>query len=409
MEKIKVLITEDDQAALSQLAKFIGREGFETLTAETGEQALELFIKERPNIILTDCKLPGMSGIELMKKVRELDQNHDTEIIINTAFGTLDMAISAIEAGAVDYIKKPLDLDQLLVAIGRAQEKILERHKNATYPSILLAEDEKEARDLLVKYLKKEKNDWNIYSAQNGEEVLQIFTSTKIDVVVLDVNMPNKNGIDALREMRAISDDFMAIIMTGFGEEDIAIQALREGAMSFLKKPINIEELLVYLESAVDRIKNQRTLKFRIRESELSREIVARITNEKKIIINAYRMLSGNIAKFAEDVIDTLPIGLIMVTQGMKISYMNSQFKRLFGKCTELDESFVQQLTKINIKISLSDLNRNIMEMFEAKENAIRKINTGQFSYLAVMQITLIESRYSPLGNAVLIALRGAH
>ncbi|MBF0492518.1 MAG: response regulator [Deltaproteobacteria bacterium] len=271
MEKTyNVLIAEDDPVAREQLAKVIRREGFEVKAAENGKLAFELFEKERPEVIVTDFQMPGYDGLELITRAKQLVPS--TQCILMTAFGEVKTAIRAIHAGVLDYIRKPIDLEQLFVALGRAREKLEEGQSAVFYPAVLLAEDDDDARVQMVRVLEGE--GWKVFSAQDGEEAVKIFKEQKIDIVLTDLNMPKKRGIEALSEMRKMTEDFESLILTGFGDEANAILALRNGAMGFLKKPIDVEYLLILMNQAVEKLTIRRALKYRTREAELNREVI---------------------------------------------------------------------------------------------------------------------------------------
>ena len=105
---IRVLVVDDEPALRMLLTEVLTDDGFNVRPAEHGEQALEFFQQEPADIILSDMSMPGMSGIDLLKKVKEL-KGDQVEFVIITANATLDTAILATKHGAVDYLRKPVD------------------------------------------------------------------------------------------------------------------------------------------------------------------------------------------------------------------------------------------------------------------------------------------------------------
>jgi len=278
MEDCKVLIMEDDEAARNMLARVIKKEGFMVLTAENGRIGLDVFKKESPLIVVSDLKMPEMSGLEALKEMKKISSR--VQFILMTAFGEVDTAIEALREGALDYIKKPIDLDVLTLAIGRAKEKIENEDKlYEFFPQILLAEDDQMARERLANILKKES--WKVIPVADGEEALKMFQQEKIDILLTDIKMPKLDGLEALHEMRKITQDFEAIIMTGYGDEASAIKAMHEGAMNFLKKPIDLDNLSVLIEKAIEKLHITRSLKYRTREVELAKQIINKISEHK--------------------------------------------------------------------------------------------------------------------------------
>lgn len=110
--KPTILVAEDERATLEELAEILSEEGYEVIPARDGRKALEAFQRMQTDFVLTDVRMPGMDGIELLRKVKKI--NEKTKVIIVTGYGTEEMAVSALRAGASNYLKKPLDLGELL-------------------------------------------------------------------------------------------------------------------------------------------------------------------------------------------------------------------------------------------------------------------------------------------------------
>jgi len=115
----KILIAEDDLNTLQGLETIIAREDHEVLTAADGREAYELMVSHGDvDVLLTDLKMPHLTGLELSRKVRE--GFPETQIIVMTAFGTVDTAVNAMKDGVFDYLTKPVDIEELLVVLGKA-------------------------------------------------------------------------------------------------------------------------------------------------------------------------------------------------------------------------------------------------------------------------------------------------
>jgi anti-anti-sigma factor len=117
----KILVIDDEKPTLMMFRLTLAAYGYEVLTAENGQQGLELFGRERPSIVLTDIKMPGMNGIEVLKQVKAIDPS--TEVIVITGHGDIDLAIQALNLDATDFINKPIQRHLLEQAIQRAQER----------------------------------------------------------------------------------------------------------------------------------------------------------------------------------------------------------------------------------------------------------------------------------------------
>jgi PAS domain S-box-containing protein len=118
----KILLADDEAGIRKVLGISLADSGYEVLTAEDGEEAFEIFQRTKPQIVLTDIKMPGMDGIELLQKIKQEDP--DTEVIMITGHGDLELAIRSIKHEATDFVTKPINDDVLEIALKRAHERI---------------------------------------------------------------------------------------------------------------------------------------------------------------------------------------------------------------------------------------------------------------------------------------------
>lgn len=107
----RVLVVDDEPDAVELLQEFLTSKGYEVITAEDGEEALDKVKEERPHLILLDVRLPRLNGLEVLKRVREIDR--EVGVIMVTAVDEEETGRLALDLGAFDYITKPLDLKYL--------------------------------------------------------------------------------------------------------------------------------------------------------------------------------------------------------------------------------------------------------------------------------------------------------
>lgn len=120
MRKNKLLVVDDEHLIRWSLEQNLKKQGYEVVTAGTGEDAMRLLREEEPDLVLLDIQLPGISGIDVLEKIKE----HDEEIIVImvTAHGGLETAVNAMRLGAYDYVSKPFNLDELSITVKKALE-----------------------------------------------------------------------------------------------------------------------------------------------------------------------------------------------------------------------------------------------------------------------------------------------
>ena len=130
---LKILLIDDEAGIRKLLSISLRSEGYDVITAENGKRGIELFEQEIPSIVLTDIKMPESYGIDVLRKIKQI--NPDTEVIVITGHADMKLAVKSLQLEASDFITKPVSDEALSVALKRAEEKlrITKKLKNYTY------------------------------------------------------------------------------------------------------------------------------------------------------------------------------------------------------------------------------------------------------------------------------------
>jgi signal transduction histidine kinase len=142
-----ILLVDDEEGIRKVLGISLADAGYRVLAAASGEEALSTFRENNPLIVLTDIKMPGMDGIELLKIIKR--ESPDTEVIMITGHGDLELAIKSLQFDAADFVTKPIYDDILEIALKRAYERITMRRKLREYTEDLERLVEEKTRRLL--------------------------------------------------------------------------------------------------------------------------------------------------------------------------------------------------------------------------------------------------------------------
>lgn len=121
MKKLHILVVEDGQSQREMLRDFLIKEGHTVAEAENGDRAVQSVAKNHFDMILLDYKMPGMDGMRVLKEVKRI--NPEIDVVIITAYGTIETAVEAMKAGAIDYITKPVEFEELLILVDRVSER----------------------------------------------------------------------------------------------------------------------------------------------------------------------------------------------------------------------------------------------------------------------------------------------
>lgn len=382
---IKVLLVEDDDMARKRLKRVIEKEGYEVIAAHDGLEGLELFKSERPDVVITDVKMPKIDGIEVMHRIKEMSKI--TEVILITGHGDVDMAILALRDGALDYIKKPIDIDQLIMSLGRAKEKIQERKKITVRNTILILEDDEKTREKLGKIYIKE--GYKVFIAPDGEEGLKIFSENKIDIILTDLRMPKMNGLKFISEVKKITTDCEFIVLSGFGDEADAIEAMRNGAINFIAKPIDLEQLLLSTQKAIDKLELQRSYYYKTRELELTRQVMKRISTERGHIIEFPENSEQDQSGLVLNLIDIMNISYLLFDNELNVGFTNNYFQEHYNFLPEkIDKNFFEKLGIKNVNMNM--FKEDLMAMFENKRSKMIKLSTENAPKIIIIKIILI-------------------
>lgn len=143
----KILLVDDEEDIRDVLGITLMDIGYDVVSAENGKDALEIFESESPDIVLSDIKMPGMDGIELLKILKEKDP--EIEVIMITGHGDMDLAIRSLKYEATDFITKPINDDVLEIALKRARERMTMRRQLREYTENLERLVEEKSRRLI--------------------------------------------------------------------------------------------------------------------------------------------------------------------------------------------------------------------------------------------------------------------
>ena len=139
MPKHKILVIDDEKPTLGMFLLFLKAYGYDVLLAENGAQGLELFEAESPAIVFTDIKMPGMDGFEVLDRIKS--QSPDTEVIVITGHGDMELAVEALNREATDFINKPIHRSALDAALHRAEDRIKSAKSDTTITGTIQEND----------------------------------------------------------------------------------------------------------------------------------------------------------------------------------------------------------------------------------------------------------------------------
>jgi len=395
----KLLVIGMQLADDADVGRLVQHEGYELLKAAGREEGLGLFRAERPVIAILDDRIAEDSGVALLREIR--DEDPSCEVILVTSGGDMDVAVDALRAGALDYLRRPIDRDQLRIALGRARDR--RKTRAAPEPPVLLVlEDYEPTRKRLVRALEKE--GYRVFAAGDGEEGMRLFAEKRVDLILADLMMPQKDGLAVLRDTKGKGADVEVIVVTGYGDEDVVVQALREGAINFLKKPIDIEQMLLAIEKALDHQTIRRSLAYKDRDIELMEELVVRLTRKLELVVETPKELSLKAFSFLSDLVDALPFGVVVTGPQHEVIFANKHVTdKVKPAPTRLEADWLRVMGITGIQ--QDQLDAAVASVLVSKPGTIETVLLSKWAFLVMTPLTLV--RPGSTDRFIAVAIRG--
>lgn len=256
---VRILIVDDHPSTAATLARALSQLGssVEVVSATNGKEALEKVKDKGVDILITDMIMPEMTGLELIEKLRDHPGGRPSRTYLVTAYDVPGLKVTASRLKVNEVLIKPVRPERIYEIVSRA----LEEMKQATQPNkhavlekrkfkILVADDRPDNVNLLIRYLEYEGYDY--VTAQDGEETLIKAQDEMPDLILLDVDMPKKNGFAVLGEVRANPSlqHIPIIILTAARLDSADVQeGLNLGADDYITKPFDRRELMARIRT----------------------------------------------------------------------------------------------------------------------------------------------------------------
>jgi two-component system, sensor histidine kinase and response regulator len=247
----RIVIVDDHPNTASMLARVLKKldTPAEILVANSGEEAIQLIGNQDVEVLITDFIMPGMSGLELVERLKKEDREPG-HIILMTAYDMPGLTFTTRQLKIQDFLVKPVDPEKIRGIVEKVLKQLhpvpaqAETVVTEAPPKILIADDNPDNIRLLAVRLQSE--GYHFITAEDGQQTLDLIGTENPDLVLLDVNMPKKDGFQVLSEMRANENvaHIPVIIITAarIGIKDVR-EGLTLGADDYITKPFDWREL----------------------------------------------------------------------------------------------------------------------------------------------------------------------
>lgn len=249
-----VYVVDDDAWTREGVADLIRSAGLRAETFVSGEEFLSVVRPRHPSCLVLDVNLPGFSGFDVQQQLARSDVQ--IPIIFLTAYADVPMTVRALKAGAVTVLTKPSDDEELLNAIRRCltsgdhERSSVDSSETPTLSGtgspirVLAVDDHPVVREGIAALVGVQKDMTLVAQAADGRDAIQQFRTHRPDVTLMDIQMPEMNGLDALIAIRTEFPDARVIVLTTYEGDVLILRALRCGAQGYLLKDTLHSELL---------------------------------------------------------------------------------------------------------------------------------------------------------------------
>ena len=265
--KKKILIADDSPVTLASLTKMLSSDHYHTIQATDGEQALSKAFSEFPDLILLDIMMPGINGFEATRKLKEDSRTNNVPIILVTALDDPDNKHAGLEAGAEEYLAKPVRPQELLARVRsmialkqyrdqlsirdhsqrsliiKGDEEENSEEAEQKLPVVLLVEDsEGDAR--LVRHVLEE-FPLRLERVSRGKDAVQIAQSGEADLILLDILLPDMSGFEVCQQIKYSNkgQDIPIVVLTCLDDMESKLKCIELRTDDYLVKPIVTREL----------------------------------------------------------------------------------------------------------------------------------------------------------------------
>ncbi len=274
----KVLIADDEPKNIKLLEAMLAGQGYRLLAAENGKEALDKAFSENPDLILLDILMPGLNGFEVTRMLKKDSRTKNIPIILVTALDGPESRNTGLEAGAEDFLNKPVNAvelkarvksmlrlkqyrdqlsirsqseDTLAEALGVAGSPRLQQREEV--PLVLLVEDNQIDAEIVRRFIEEEP--LRLVVAKTGREAFSLLNSEKVDLVLLDILLPDISGFEIFQSLKENekSKDIPVMIITSLSNLESKITGLELGSDDFLVKPIVKRELLARMRVLLEK------------------------------------------------------------------------------------------------------------------------------------------------------------
>jgi PAS domain S-box-containing protein len=254
-----IIVANDDADMLQLTAAQIREYGYtNVITADDGDVAVERARELRPDVVISDVSMPRVDGFQVCRILKSpLFNGSETIPVILTSATYRDVIAEQVARSvkAYAYLEQPHDPATLFrlieLALGKTQPEITDRHLLRYLGTIAVVDDDPDVVRLLEHILRSD--GWRVLVATDGAQAKRLIEETPVQLVLLDYQMPDCNGLELLRWVKQKRPQAVAIMITANSSEDVLIDLIKSGADDYIRKPFDLDTVSVACRNALNK------------------------------------------------------------------------------------------------------------------------------------------------------------
>jgi len=248
----KVLIIEDDTDLSALIIRHLHSADYDVLNAGDAIQAVQFARKEIPDLIILDLMIPGGGGLNVLERLKQIPETQGIPVIVLTGVHDPKTKEKVLQAGAIEYLEKPYNAQELLRSVDEHVSKQEEKkEKTDISGTILIVDDDADFTKILAHDL--ERANYKNFIAYDVDQGMRLAREQEPDLIILDILLPGGGGFTFLKNLKSLAytQNIPVVVLTALQDEEYRKKMMQAGVKYYIEKPYDLSFLLDTIEIAI--------------------------------------------------------------------------------------------------------------------------------------------------------------
>ena len=251
MKKKKILIIEDDYDLSALMIRHLHSADYDVLNVGDAIQGVQFARKEIPDLVILDLMIPGGGGLNVLERLNQIPETQSIPIVVLTGIHDPETKKKALGAGAVEYLEKPYNAQELLRSVEQNIKEEEKEEEGKISGTILIVDDDIDFTKKLAHDLQRA--NYRTSTAYDVDQGMRLAREEKPDLIILDLLLPGGGGFTFFKNLKSLAytQSTPVIVLTAVEDEDYRQRMMEAGVKYYIKKPYDLSFLLDTIEVAI--------------------------------------------------------------------------------------------------------------------------------------------------------------